>query len=256
MTSEIKNPLNMVPDPFNGVGFILPPTFCTTERRAWFRRTNEILAFLYVSTLSFNEATKRYEVLIPKLPFKENTPIKISLHGGNSATMPAKRIVKLTTEGIDVITRQVFVMMYGSLETYLFQLFERSYPQIDRTNNFLDISLEILMRKKWDGKFCKMKEVFGIDYRCGRLETHFHDFEMNFSGKFYKKPLSFLDELVQIRHKIVHASSILEGDKLIVIDTQVFNPYYTFCSLLTDYIDDLFAKRFGYQREEVSPAEA
>lgn len=256
MTSEIKNPLNMVPDPFDGAGFILSHTFCTPERRAWFRRTNEILAFLYVTIYSFDETSKSWNTKVRDLTFKENTPVKISLHGGNSAIMPAKRIVKLTTEGIDVIARQAFVMMYGSLETYLFHLFERSYPQIGRTNNFTDSSIEILMGKKWDGKFCKMKEAFGIDYQCSKLEAHFHGFGMNFARKFYRKPLSFLDELVQIRHKIVHASSILEGDKLIFIDIKIFNSYYTFCSLLTDYIDELFAKRFGYQREKVNPAEA
>lgn len=151
MKTNIRNPLNMVRDPFDGAGFILPPTLCTAERRAWFQRNNEILSFLYVSTYAFDETTKSYNTLVQKLPFKENTHIKISLHGGNSAIMRAKRIVKIATEGVDVVTRQAFVMMYGSFETYLFHLFERSYPQIGITSNFLDASLDILMGKKWDG---------------------------------------------------------------------------------------------------------
>lgn len=101
-----------------------------------------------------------------------------------------------------------------------------------------------------------MNEVFKINYQAGKLISHFHGFEMNFSGKVYKNPLMFLDELAQIRHKIVHASNILEGDRLLFIDINMFNSYYTFCSLLTDYIDEVFSIRFGFQREKVNPAEA
>lgn len=256
MKTDVKNPLNMVRDPFDRAEFVLPDALCTPERKAWFHRTNEILTFLYVATYSLNETAKHFGTLVQKLPSKENTPIKISLQGGNSVIMPGKRIVRLSTEGIDVITRQAFIMMYGSFETYLFHLFDRSYPKIGITNDFLDVSLDILMRKKWDGKLCKMNEVFKIGYEAGRLISHFHGFEMNFSGNVYKNPLAFFDEMAQIRHKIVHASNILEGDKLLFIDIHVFNPYYAFCSRLTDYIDNLFANRFDYQRIKVNPAEA
>jgi hypothetical protein len=54
----------------------------------------------------------------------------------------------------------------------------------------------------------------------------------------------------------VHASSILEKGRLIFVNAQVFHAYYGFCTLLTDYVDDLFAKRFGYERVKINPAEA
>jgi len=37
MPSEKGNPLGMIRDPYAGDGFILPDTFCTDERKIWFR---------------------------------------------------------------------------------------------------------------------------------------------------------------------------------------------------------------------------
>ena len=79
---------------------------------------------------------------------------------------------------------------------------------------------------------------------------------MNFEGKKHKNPLHFLDELAQIRHRIVHASSILENDRLIFIHMNNFNTLFGFFFLLTDYVDNLFAKRFGYDRKMINPGEA
>ena len=118
-------------------------------------------------------------------------------------------------KGVDILCRQVFIMLYGSIETYIFQLMERSFPGIGITENILDQSLEIMLRKKWDSKLCTMSDVFGLGYKAGELKDHFSNFEMNFAGKVFKNPLHFLDELAQIRHKIVHASSILEKGKYI-----------------------------------------
>lgn len=148
MNDKVKNPLGMVPDPFDGKTFVLPETLCTRERRLFFQRMNEILVFLNVTSFSFLECRKNVENLIPKLPFKEKTEIKIEWKGGRAATMPARKIVKMTHDGLDILARQIFIMIYGSFETYLFQLFERTYPNIEITENTLDISIDILMKKK------------------------------------------------------------------------------------------------------------
>jgi hypothetical protein len=79
---------------------------------------------------------------------------------------------------------------------------------------------------------------------------------MEFEGKTFKNPLDFLDELTQVRHRIVHASSILEKDRVIFIDTDDLPVLVAFLFHLTDYIDDMFAKRFGYLRVVLNPAEA
>ena len=247
----------MVPDPFAGDTFVLPETECTSERRLFFKRMNEIQAFLYVTKLSFEVCKKKYEeYIIPKLPFKEKTPMKLEMSGGNFIIMPAKGIIEMTTNGINIFTRQAFVMFYASFETYLYQLFDRSFPIIGITEEILDKSREILMSKKWDGKFCKMNEVFDIGYKANDLINRFNNFEMDFEGKKHKNPLTFLDELAQVRHSIVHASSILKKDRLIFIDMNIFHGFFGFFFLLTDYVDNLFAKRFGYTRQKMNPAEA
>ena len=257
MTSSSQNPLNMIPDPFVGNTFVLPVTECTYERKQFFRRMNEIQAFLFITKHSFDVCKEKYEkIIIPKLPSKANTFIKLEMNGGNFIAMPAARIIKVTTNGINLLTRQAFVMFYGSFETYLFQLFEKSFPLVGVINNILDESRNILMLKKWDGKFCRMNEVFNIQYKANDLMNRFNSFEMNFESMKHKNPLNFLDDLAQMRHRIVHASSILEGDKLIFIDINSFHGFFGFFLLLTDYIDNLFAKKFGYTRQKINPAEA
>lgn len=257
MSPSSQNPLNMVPDPFAGDTFVLPKTECTSERRLFFKRMNEIQGFLYVTKLSFDVCKKHYEeTIIPKLPSRENTPIKLTINGSNYIVMPAARIIELTTNGIDTLTRQAFVMFYGSFETYLYQLFERSFPIIGITEDILDRSRDILMSKKWDGKFCKMDDIFDVGYKAGKLMNCFSNFEMDFEGKKYKKPLDFLDELTQVRHRIVHASSILEKYQRVFIDMNIFHGLFGFFFLLTGYVDNLFAKRFGYTRQEINPAGA
>jgi hypothetical protein len=245
----------MVPDRYDGTTFVLPPTTCTDERRLFLRRTNEILGFMFVTCLSYQEYRCHLEKIIPSLPFKEKTPMKITLKSRMSM-MPANRIVTLTKDGVDILARQIFVMIYGSFETYLYGLFDRSYSAVGVSGGFLETSLDILMKRRWDGKFSKMEYVFGIEYRAGRLIDHFSGFKMEFEGNLFKNPLDFLDELTQVRHRIVHASCILEKDKAIFIDTDVLPVLVAFLFRLTDYIDDMFAKRFGYLRVVLNPAEA
>src|SRR3989337_4142606 len=134
MSLSSDNPLNMVPDPFAGDTFVLPATECTDERKLFFRRMNEIQALLYTMKLSFDACKEKYEKdIIPKLPTGVKTPIKIEMNGGNSIIMPAGRIIEITTNGINLLTRQVFVMFYGSFETYLFQLIEKTFPLVGVT---------------------------------------------------------------------------------------------------------------------------
>ena len=231
MNDKNKNPLGMVPDPFDGKTFVLPETPCTRERRLFFQRMKEIIGFLNVTSYSFQECRKNLELLIPKLRFKEKTDIKIEWTGGRSITIPARKIVKMTFDGNDILARQIFIMIYGSFETYLFQMFDRTYPKIGITE-------------------------FDVNYRVGELINHFKDLKMDFSGNLIKNPLNFLDELAQIRHRIVHASSILEKGNLVNIDITFFHEFFYFCSLLTDYVDILFSKKYKYPRNILDPAKA
>jgi hypothetical protein len=257
MVPDFSNPLNMIPNPYDGQSFILPDTFCTKERRLWFKRSNEILLFLIITELALNECKNKYEELLKQNRLKPDTPLKLEASDrSRSANMSTRIFLEQCGNNLNILARQVFVMLYGSLETYLFRLFERSFIEIGNTENIFDSSLNILMGKKWDGKFCKMRDVFAVDYKASNLISHFSGFEMYINRKAYKNPLDFMDELAQIRHKIVHASSILEKEKLIIINVKIFHAYYAFFSLLTDYVDTLFVNKFGYERVKINPAEA
>lgn len=254
--SDPNNILSMVRDPFAGDGFVFPVTKCTRERRFFLKRTNEINALLYITKHSYDQTNIFYQTKIRELPQKASTFIKIELSTRNSTIFPARKILQLTADGINILTRQAFIMFYGSFETYLFQLLERSYNNMGVTEDALDRSIDILMGGKWDSKFNKMSEIFDLKFKSGELTSHFSGFVLNFEGEIYKNPLSFLDELAKVRHRIVHASSILENDKLISIDMNIFHGFYGFYFLLTDFTDSLFAKRFDYPRLDVNPAEA
>jgi hypothetical protein len=251
-----KNPLGMIPDPYAGDSFVLPEALCSDQRRLWFRRSNEIIAFLNLTEFALKECTSKFEQLVAQEKFKPDTPLRIASSDGRSMMLPMHTFLKQCGNGVNVLCRQIFVMLYGSLETFLFELIERSFLEIGVTENILDLSLEIMMRKKWDGKLCKMRDQIGLPYEAGHMMNHFEGFQMEFEGKAFRNPLNFLDELAQVRHKIVHASSILEGKRLIFMNAAIFHAYYSFCALLTDYIDDLFTRRFNYPRVMINPAEA
>ena len=254
MTLDSQNPLGMVPDPYAGDHFIFPETLSTDQGRLWLRRANEIIGFLTISELALRESMTKYEQLQRKL--NPDTPLKLESSDGRVVVMPVHRFLKQCADGVDVLCRQVFVMLYGSLETYLFELLERSFPKVGITEDLLDRSLEIMMKRKWDGKLCKMRDVFGLKYQASDLISHFHGFEINIEGRICKNPIDGLDELAQIRHKIVHASSILEKGGLIFIDAKIFHAYYAFLAKLVDYVDGLFSRRFDYPRIKINPGEA
>lgn len=86
------------------------------------------------------------------------------------------------------VPKDSFIMIYGSFETYLYALFERSFPYVGVKVDIFEKSLEILMKGRWDGKFCKIGQIFDIEYKAGQLMGHFSDFKMDFEGKIYKNP--------------------------------------------------------------------
>jgi hypothetical protein len=257
MNIDKENPLGMITDPISDDAFVFPPTKCTRERRLFFKRNNEIHALFFITKHAYDETNKIYQQRIQKVPKRENTTIKIEINTGHSLRFPAGYILSLSNDGINILTRQTFVMLYGSFETYLFQLFERSFALIGvAEEEVTDRSIDILMGGKWDSKFNKMSCVFGLDFKAGDLNKHFSDFQLNFEGKLYKNPLLFLDKLAKVRHRIVHASSILEKNQLISVGMDMFHGLYGLYFLLTDFFGSLFEKRFDYPRLEISPAEA
>jgi hypothetical protein len=257
MNKDPEISVAMISDPISGEAFVFPTAKCTRERQLFFKRVNEIHALLFITKHAYDETNMIYKQRIEKFPKRENTPIKLELSTGHSLMFPAGYILGLTSDGINILTRQTFVMLYGSFETYLYQLFERSFVLLGGAEDeIIDRSIEILMGGNWDSKFNKMSNVFGLGFRAGELNQYFSGFELNFEGKIYKNPLLFMDELAKVRHRIVHASSILDKNKLISVGMDVFHAFYGFYFLLTDFVDSLFEKRFNYPRPEISPAKA
>ncbi len=256
MADEQNNPLGMIRDPYAGDSFVLPESLCTDERREWFRRSNEIMSFLTLSDLSLKECKSKYEKLLTQKKLQPDTTLRLRFSDGRLIFMPVIKFLNGCNDSVEFLCRQVFVMLYGAWETYLFEIIEKSFPQVGVFENILEESLKIMMKGNWDGKFCKMGTRLGVGYRASDLIQHFGGFDMNFEGTIFKNPLHFLDELAQIRHKIIHASSILDNGKPIFINAQIFPAYFSFLVLLTDYVDNIFSKQFNYNRLKIKPAKA
>jgi hypothetical protein len=205
---------------------------------------------------ALNEFATKYRNQFSKIGISTETPIKFDFTDGRSLIMPVNRFLKICHEGIEVLCRQGFIMLYGSLETYFFELLEKSFQRIGVNQNILDRSINIMMTKQWDGKLCKMRDTFSIEYRCSDLMNKFKSFSMQIDETKYLKPLIFLDQLVYIRHRIIHASSIMEKGTLLFININRLREFYAFCALLTEYIDKIFSKKFGYSQTMINPAEA
>ena len=265
---DANNPLKMVKDPLCGDVLVLGDSFCTVQRRQWFRRSNEILAFQMVAVYALKECDRDISERIPQLPHKDATPLAIDMNG-HRIEAPARRIVQAAKGGVDVVARQVFAMSYGSFETYLLQLMTQSFPLVGREHDVSDESVKMLIGKSWRSKFAKMDSTLGLGHKDGELVAHFAGFNMRCLRSDFKHPLDFMSRIGEIRHRIVHASSIIDADftekyphtramqgKSVGIKLDTNHEMYAFYALLTDYIDDLFARRFGFDRQLVNPATA
>ncbi len=256
MKSKSSGSSGFVRDPYKGDSFVMAHTRCTPERRSFFKRANEIIGFLRIGEYALQQCGGFLQQQVSKHALQPDTPLRIKAPDGQSVIMPVSNAVRSCGEGVDILARQIFVMLYGSFETFLFQICERAFNDLGIQDEVLNKSLDILQKKKWDGKFCGMRDTFGVDYKSSHLIDHFSGFKMKFGDQEYRDPLQFLDELSQVRHRIVHASSLLHGTQILSIQTNIFLATYVFYARLTDYIDDLFAKKFGYERQMVDPAKA
>jgi len=256
MKAKSPDPPGFVKDPFQGDSFVMAKTLCTRERRLFLKRSKEITSFLMTTEHALKLCCSKLQQDMAKGTLQPNTPFRIKSSDGRSVIMTASSGVDRYHEGQDILRRQIFVMHYGSFETYLFQILERAFPDTGVDDEILKRSIGILHKTKWDGKFCRMREVFGLDYKKRELIDSFKDFQMKLNYEAYQDPLRFLDELAHLRHRIVHASSILHGKHLISIPAAILYSLFVFYARLTDYLDDLFAKKFGYSRQLIDPAKA
>lgn len=263
MKKDSDNPLGMIKDPFVGDNFVFGETLCTVQRKNWFQNANQILAFQAATILSLQETKAKYSAL----KLSQDTPIRLLYEDGMSFMTPLKLLVKFLDGGIHFMGQQIFIRLYGSFETYLFQLIDRTLIESGITEGRLEQSISIIMNKTWDGKFCAMNEKFGIGYKSSKLHKHFKDFPLVFMGGRFEEPLVFMDEIARIRHLIIHNSGIvdnhlaekyslpnLEEGKLILLDHRICIEFFAFLNLLTEYIDQLFSLKYNFHRESLNPA--
>lgn len=250
MIKHNDNPLGLVPDPFAGDIFVLPPTLCTEQRKGWFHRVNEIMAFQLITEYALRKCKESVPPLIPG----ETTPTRINSPDGRAVIMTKKGLEQRAGDGLEYLGRQVFVMLYGAFEMYLFELIERSFPEFGITEEIDKKSIEIMMGKKWDGKLCSLSDTFQLNYKVSDLIKSFKDFKLFFEEKQFTNPVLFLEELAPIRHRIVHGINTNKEGKPIYINFGILQPLRGYYFLMTDYIDELFNARFGFQRTMVDPA--
>jgi hypothetical protein len=84
MTFNPQNPLGMISDPYAGDSFVFSQTLCTDQRRLWFRRANQIIAFLTTTELAMKECESKYDQLLSQRRLKPDTPLKIESSDGRS----------------------------------------------------------------------------------------------------------------------------------------------------------------------------
>lgn len=242
--------------------YILPPQLCSNRRREFFLRANRILGS-YTTLTIYSEYGKQWGELQAKNGvFGETTPMRFTINGRTMQTS-YRKFKELYQKGIPQLTNYIYLMIYGNFESFLSDLVcdglsDQGHPNPEEE------TIKLMMATKWLGKIDRISQRLGVDLGKRKRDIHFQNLHMEFAGNVYKDPIGFLQNMADIRHRLIHysgridalfmiefpKSSISVGD-LIVLPAHLPYDVNNYFVLLTELIDGAFSEQFGWSRESI-----
>ena len=263
------NPLGMkrhaLGDLDDGI-FVLPAQLATGRRREYFERGQRILAaYMTVATHS-GKGQKTFQFEVQNQGLSPTTPIRVEINGTTFETTVRRLEMEFARAGGE-LTRQFFVAFYGNFEAFLSDHVLAAYVATKNTEPERN-TISLMMGRRWPGKLDRISQEFGLGLRATELRRLYEEFEMEFFSQSFDDPVTFLDSVADLRHRIVHSSGRVDQpllDKYPKCDLQLgqlielpFNlPAYLwlFFVPLSEELDRLFAEQFNWTRTEVQPEE-
>lgn len=247
-----------------GGPFVLSPVLCSSRRKDYFERANRHLAMY--SSLSIYAYFGNEAIIIEskRRDIDDNTPVRLNISNHIMQTSYRQLKKSFSRSGAQ-LTNQVFLMLYGNFDAFLFDLVHDAQHQLGSRDPIQD-AITMLSTTRWRGKLDRVSQKLSVNTAKGKLTRVFKDIEMGFFGQPTNDPIEFLQCMADLRHRLIHGGSradskliqkypdagLAEGQYIELPFGLPFSISYFFIPL-TDYLDKAFCDQFDWKREMVSP---
>jgi hypothetical protein len=247
-----------------GGPFVLPPQLCTARRRGWLERGNRILA-TYVSLIAYaSEGHKSMTFAAKAKGINLDTPMRIKIDG-RVFQSTYRILLGAFSRSAGQLTNQVFILVYGNLEAYITDVLADALSADGAVDGFQD-AVSIMTGTRWEGKFNRISQRCGVPLGKTDIAARYRGMDFEFFGIKSTDPITFLQAMADLRHRIVHSagradakfldmypqSQIREGD-LIQVPAESPIDLHVFFVPLTEAIDHAFADKYKWQRVLEAP---
>jgi hypothetical protein len=263
MAPDEKNPLNMYQSEPGGP-FTLPRCLCSLRRREYFQRANRLLATYATLTMYAGQGEKAMNAAAASHQFPPETPIRITL-GSHIYQASYRLFQKAFAKAGGQLTNQVFLLVYGNFEAFLIDIVVDAFQE-QRVTDPHQEAFNLLAITRWPGKFDRITQKFSLNLGKRQFLNKYRNLDMTFLGKATGDPVDFLQAMADLRNRLGHsagradkrliceypASGLADGE-LIQLPFGLPTETHFFFVLMTDLLDEVFCRRFGWGREMVRP---
>jgi hypothetical protein len=263
MSGTQPNPLGMRQIEPDGP-FVLSPVLCSERRKEYFHRANRILA-TYCSLAAYAHFGKEaLESTANQKQLSDTNPIRINMSDYVMQTT-YRQLRKSHSRAGAQLTNQIFLMIYGNFDAYLFDLVRDALSDL-AVQDPIQEAVSMLASMRWAGKIDRLSNKLSVKLPKRKLLQKYKDIEMGFLGKASKNPIDFLQSMANLRHRLVHSagradpkliqeypnSGLKEGD---LIELPFGLPYSInfFFVPFTDVLDESFCDQYSWRREMIAP---
>jgi len=247
-----------------GGPFVFSPVLCSTRRKEYFERANRHLAMYSCLSIYSFFGNKAINIESKRRGIDDNTPFLLEISNHFMQTS-YRQLKKSYSQSGAQLTNQVFLMLYGNFDAFLFDLVHDAKRHLGSRDPFQD-TITLLSATRWSGKLDRLSQKLSLNISQGELFQQYNGVEMGFLGQPTKDPVEFLQCMADLRHRLIHGGSRADS-KLIqkypdaglddgdYIELPFGLPFIISYFLIpfTDYIDKSFCDQFSWEREMISP---
>ena len=244
--------------------FVPGPTLCSERRREYLQRAHGILGFYVAITAYCGKGKEVVEHSIEAHSINDDTTIKLTLDGHTWAGS-CRLLRRMFGEAGSRLSNEVFLMLYGNLEAFLADLLADALRHQGAPDP-LRAAVSMMMGTTWPGRLSRIQEKLGVRLGKGARVAHFHDVEMAFLGEASTDPAEFLENMAQLRHRLVHSTGRIDEEfaaaypgARLEVGARAALPLglpfdvHWLLMIWTDFVDRAFCAQYGWPRTEASP---
>jgi hypothetical protein len=240
--------------------FVLGDELCSERRKDFLLRGNNILAS-YANIATFSNLGLQQ---VKALKITTDTPMRLTI-GGRVIQCKHRTLIDMYPAALKQLANQTFTVIYGNFEAYIVDVLVDAF-EIMKVENPQQDALKLLAMKGWEGKIDSIGQKIGVSVGKRQFQEKFKSIPMEFAGQSCSDSISFLQNIADLRHLIVHSAgrvderlarshpeaNLKKGEDLAVPVELPFD-LHLFLNAFTDVFDKAFADKFNWERNLIQP---